>query len=203
MSRYSGVYDVADLVSSFDPSDELAAFAAFKAATGGEISQYRRVEVTPDNIGWVADHSPSLSYKPVKIAKKTRSGKIKEADDFAVSYWGREYGSLKELNKKGVYARIAIPFETILDLIPYYPYAVSAHVHSPSGDFVSIPAESEPRREFRLALESGRLPSAHLPFRDEALLQAHYADAVRAMDAAPRRKRERKAPIAIRRKRKT
>jgi hypothetical protein len=46
-------------------------------------------------------------------------------DNEVYHYWGKPYKSLKEINKKGYYASKTIVFDTILDLIPYYPYIVS------------------------------------------------------------------------------
>lgn len=146
MSRYSGKFDLADHLSGlggwFDQdgkpvkfgeasryySDEMLDFIEFKRQTGGVIHQHKKVTVSEWNQEDVKNHCPGFNFTKHtrKIPdKRCRSG-FREETYYTYTYYGKKYGSLKELNKKNVYITIDIHFNTLLDLIPYYPYIVSA-----------------------------------------------------------------------------
>lgn len=150
MSRFSGTCDLCDHIAGlggwFDKdgnpvelgrasryySDEMLDFIEFKRQTGGVIHQHKKVTVSEWNQEDVKNHCPGFNFTKHtrKIPdKRCRSG-FREETYYTYTYYGKEYGSLKELNKKNVYITIDIHFDTLLDLIPYYPYIVSACSHN-------------------------------------------------------------------------
>jgi len=146
MSIYSGKYDLADHIAGqggwFNKegkpvefgdkdtyvfcSDEYRDFLAFKKKTGGVIHQHIKVEVTPWNLDFIKEHCKDFDY--IKNVEKVPDNRTKEGyrekTTFTYYYWKQEHNDLKKLNKQGVYITLDIHFNTILDLIPYYPYLV-------------------------------------------------------------------------------
>lgn len=148
MSRFSGKCDLADYIMCkggwYDKegtpvtfgqkginvyySDEMKDFEAFKKETNGVLYQHHKIEVNEYNFKFVKDHCSKFDYYEEKnLAKdrRTKSGK-KEIRYYKFKYWDQEYFSFKKLNKQGVYITTEIHFDTILDLIKYYPYIVTA-----------------------------------------------------------------------------
>lgn len=165
MSKFSGRCDLFDHMSGLggwydrngkpvkigDPgvgvyySDEYQDFLAFKKRTGGVIHQHKKVKVTEWNQKEVEKNIPNM-FKVIEhkeeIKDKRYKDGIKEVISYTYEYWGKEYKTLKELNKHGVYITIDIHFDTILDLIPYYPYIVSSCCSSGDKETVFISKES-------------------------------------------------------------
>ena len=116
MSIYSGKCDLFDHIQMCKHhetdhgwvSDELEAFEEFKKRTGGVIYQYTKVEVNKDNVDFVKKHCACF-----------------ESSDGKYTYYGVDYPTLKKLNKHGAYISREIHFDSLLDIIPYYPYIVS------------------------------------------------------------------------------
>lgn len=163
-------------------SDEYQDFLAFKKVTGGVLHQHKKVEVTNFNLQFIKEHCNEFDYIEhiEQISdKRTKSG-YKELKTYTYKYWGKEYTSLKELNKKGVYITIDIHFNTILDLIPYYPYIVSASFSTTNEDgthskYIVISKEPFPISE-RDDLMRGGYNSAWEHYAKK--LQNHYREIV-------------------------
>ena len=164
MSRFSGKYDLCDHISGlgawFDKegksvkigdegvsvyySDEMLDFLAFKKRTGGVIHQHKKVKVTKYNQEEVSKHCNNfevVSHTEQVLDKRSKTG-TKEKVTYTYKYWGTEYKNLKELNKHGVYVVIDIHFDTLLDLIPYYPYIVSCCSCNEGKETVFISSKS-------------------------------------------------------------
>jgi hypothetical protein len=136
MSQFSGKSDLADTVfmqkmypmypdnpNSPLTSDEMECFNIFKEKTGGKIHQHFKLELNEYNIDSEIKRVNNSNLLSAVTVYETNSKDSKNSTVY--KYWGKEFRSLKELNKKGYYATKTIYFDTLLDLIPYYPYTVS------------------------------------------------------------------------------
>ena len=148
MSRWSGKCDFADHISGLggwydkdgNPvkfgqegigayySDELQDFREFKRKTGGVMYQHKRINKIDEwNQDFVA--SKCSNFKIIKhvnrVDDKRKKEGYREVVSYTYEYWGKEY-TQKEINKKGVYITTEIHFDTLLDIIKYYPYLVSS-----------------------------------------------------------------------------
>lgn len=140
MSLFSGKCDLYDLVISMHHrckngsdkkedlenanvlySDEYECFLEFKKKTNGTIYQHKRVEVTEQNQKLVAEKCNG-DLEIIELPLEGKQRKHRYIYRYKGYDQGYEYKSLKELNKVGVYITLEIHFDTILDLIPYYPY---------------------------------------------------------------------------------
>lgn len=159
MSRFSGKCDLADHIfsekfrtkdGSDNPDDLMAArvlysdpmecFEIFKKNTGGVLHQHKRIkEITIYNQDFIAEHCPQFEIITNKVEVVDRRAKCGTRIDtvYTYKYWGKEY-TAKELSKKGVYITVDIEFKTLLDLIPYLPYVVSACGYSDGVEHVYI-----------------------------------------------------------------
>jgi hypothetical protein len=106
------------------------------------LHQERKVLVTESNLDDICKINIQLSYSNHTIEKQNAKGEIKEVLQKSYRYWDKEYDSLKKLNKHGVYVMIDIPFETIFDLIPYYPYVIACHYWSKEKEMVILAHDS-------------------------------------------------------------
>lgn len=165
MSIFSGKCDVFDHImmeKMYDKghcrvSDELECFEIFKAKTNGTIYQHKLVQVTKENIDFVTNKCILNSFKAEKVDGKT-----------VYFYWGKQYNTLKQLNKKGVYIEVPIYFNTLLDIIPYYPYIITFS----AGNHVVISNES-----YVDSLQEDMLKWGHesaIDYKSE--LQEHYLE---------------------------
>lgn len=123
MSIYSGECDFADELSTVKQhrlsngafaSDELECFDAFKEQTGGVIYQHVGLKLTRFNVDAEINRPESelsFCYKP--------NGKK------CYKYGDKEYPDLSHINRHGYFSKRIIHFDTLLDLIPYYPYLVT------------------------------------------------------------------------------
>lgn len=194
MSKYSGKCDLADWIAGqggwFDKdgkpvefgdenvhayySDEMLDFKAFKESTGGVLHQHKKVKVTEWNQEDVVKHCSGLSiieHKEVVLDKRCASGeKIKTT--YTYMYWGKEY-TLKELNKHGVWVTIDIHFNTLLDLIPYYPYIVC---FANGGNIVISDQSFVIKERDSHIIENGYFSDFWEYYQKE--LQKHYIDVV-------------------------
>jgi len=136
MSQFSGKSDLADTIfmqkmypmypdnpNSPLTSDEMECFNIFKEKTGGRIHQHFKLELNEHNIDFEIESVNNPNLLSAVTVYETNSKDSKKSTVY--KYWGKEFRSLKELNKKGYYATKTIYFDTLLDLIPYYPYTVS------------------------------------------------------------------------------
>ena len=198
MSVYSGVCDVCDHVSGMggwydrdgNPvtfntegvnvyySDEYQDFLAFRKKTNGTLYQHLRVEVTKYNQDFIAEHCNS--FKVIKHTKKipdkrTKSGE-KESTYYTYMYYDKEYKSLKELNRKHVYIEKEIHFNSLLELLPYYPYIITAAVCNEDTYKVWISSRSYVEEEEDKALKLGWKHSLTNHYRQQ--LAEHYQEVV-------------------------
>jgi len=198
MSHYSGKCDLADHISMLKHrtkdgsdkkedldkarvlySDEMECFKIFKERTGGVIHQHKVIEVTPWNYDEVNrltnGQFEAIPHTKTVPDKRQKSGE--RTDTFyTYKYWGKEYSSLKELNKRKVYITIDIRFETLLDIIPYYPYIVSSMCSCDGKDTVFISDESWVDSERDSRLKHGWYSDYWQGYKKE--LQDHYRDVV-------------------------
>lgn len=198
MSQYSGKCDLKDWIAgqggwfdkngnpvkmgdSFDGcyySDEMLDFKAFKKSTGGVLHQHKKVKVTEWNQFEIAKHCPELkihSCDEILIDKRYTSNE-KTKTIYTYTYWNKEYKSLKELNKHGVYVTIDIHFDTLLDLIPYYPYIVSIVTQGDDRQVVYISDQSYVIEARNSSIENGHFDNFWE--YDTKQLQKHYIDVV-------------------------
>jgi hypothetical protein len=165
MSRWSGKCDLSDFISGLggwydkdgNPvkfgqegvgayySDEFQDFREFKKRTGGVMYQHVKVKVTEYNQKKLAEKSNGefeVIEHTEQVPDKRKPGETKEKVTYTYKYWGKEYKSLKELNKKGIYTVKEIHFDTLLDLLPYYPYIVAASCFDQDHEKVFISSRS-------------------------------------------------------------
>lgn len=198
MSKYSGKFDLFDHIAGmggwFDKdgnevkfgqenvnvyySDELRDFEAFKKATGGVMYQNVKIGVDEYNQDFIKEYCNHFDY--IKIVNEVADKRCKEGKKEIISYkyiyFDKKY-TLKEINKKGVYISVPIHFETILDIIKYYPYIVTASGSSFGKQTVFISKESYVDTMHKEFLECGLESNREL--YDKALAQ-HY---IRVVDA--------------------
>lgn len=188
MSRFSGKSDLADTIfmqkmypiDSNNPhspliSDEMECFNIFKEKTKGVIHQHFKLELNEMNI----DKEIEIVNNPRMLSKKEipwEDGKEHRTKKYVYIYWDKEYNSLKELNKKGYYSTKKIKFDTLLDIIPYYPYLVSFMSSDDETMFVVISVESYVEHSYEEFRKFGSEPSMYDFYRKE--LQNHYIEVV-------------------------
>ena len=198
MSIYSGKCDLYDHIAGLggwynrdgkpvsfnDPdvhvfySDEYRDFLEFKKRTNGTMYQHKKVVVTEwnqDEIAKKLDNFKVIEHKEVVVDKRVKTGE-KEKVTYTYKYYGREYKSLKELNKHGVYVTMEIHFETLLDLIPYYPYLVSMSMSNDGRETVVLSQESFVDSERDEHYEHGYFSEFWEYYKKS--LQDHYRDIV-------------------------
>ena len=198
MSRFSGKCDLADHISFMKHrtkdgsdkkedlekahvlySDEMECFKIFKERTGGILHQHKILKITPWNLE-EAEKLTKGEFKAIKHTKvvddkRTKSGK-REETYYTYQYWGKEYKSLSEINKKRVYITIDIKFDTLLDLIPYYPYIVSMSCSNNGKETVYISQDSFVDEERDEHLENGWYSDYWQHYKKD--LQDHYREVV-------------------------
>lgn len=193
MSQFSGKCDLADHIGGmggwFDKdgnpvnfgdenvhalySDEWLDFLAFKKATGGVMHQHKKITLTPWNHEEVKKLCKDFDYQEHTRTvqdKRVKSGQ-REEKYLTYTYYNKEY-TLKELNKKGIWITIDIHFDTLLDLIPYYPYLVTMSC----GGTVYISQQSFVDEELDDHLEGGWYSDFWQHYKKE--LQDHYQEVV-------------------------
>jgi len=154
-------------------------FIAFKKRTGGVLHQHKAIKVTPWNYEDVERLTEgkfkAIPHTKVVPDKRKKSGK-REETYYTYLYWGTEYNSLKELNKHKVYITIDIHFDTLLDIIPYYPYIVSAACCNDGKESVFISSKSFVDEERDRHLEYGNYSDYWQSYKKD--LQEHYKEVV-------------------------
>lgn len=197
MSRFSGKCDLCDHIMGTagwydkngkpvkigDPgvgalySDEYRDFLEFKKRTGGVLHQHKVLTVTPWNHEEAVKLCPELEvieHKKIVSDKRQKSGQ-REDVYYTYKYWGKEY-TLKELNKHKVYITIDIHFDTLLDLIPYYPYIVYMSACNDGKETVFISDQSFVDEEADDHLEHGYYSDFWQYYKKQ--LQEHYQEIV-------------------------
>ena len=197
MSMFSGKCDLADHIGGmggwFDEngnpvnfgdenvhalySDEWLDFLAFKKATGGVMHQHKKITLTPWNHEEVKKLCKDFDYQEhTRIVPDKRLKNCQREETYLTyTYWDKEY-TLKELNKKGIWITIDIHFDTLLDLIPYYPYLVSMCYHSDGKEIVYISSQSFVDEELDDHLEHGWYSGYWEHYKKD--LQDHYREVV-------------------------
>lgn len=158
-------------------SDEYRDFLEFKKRTGGVLHQHKVLTVTPWNHDEAMKLCPELEvieHKRTVPDKRQKSGQREEVY-YTYKYWGKEY-TLKELNKRKVYVTIDIHFDTLLDLIPYYPYIVSMACSNDGKQTVYISNQSFVDEEVDDHLEHGWYSDFWQHYKKK--LQEHYQEIV-------------------------
>ena len=126
-------------------SDEYRDFLEFKKKTGGVLHQHQKVKVTEWNQDEVVKQLKG-QFEIIKHENVTEDKRYKDKQRnkiiYTYKYWGKEYTSLKELNKHGVWVTIDIYFHSILDIIPYYPYIVTTACCNEGKETIFISKES-------------------------------------------------------------
>jgi len=198
MSMFSGKCDLADHIAGCagwydrdgnpvkfgDPgvgayySDEYRDFIEFKKQTGGVLHQHKVIKLTPWNHEEVKKLCPEFDYQEhtrIVLDKRVKSGQ-REEKYLTYTYWGKEY-TLAELNKRKIYIEIDIKFDTILDLIPYYPYIVCCAAHKDGKSYVVISERSFVDEELDDHLDGGWYSELWQHYKKE--LQEHYFEICR------------------------
>ena len=189
MSQFSGKSDLADTIfmqkmypiypnnpNSALTSDEMECFNIFKEKTGGKIHQHFKLELTPQNVQHEIEqvNNPNL-FALKRIYEPHPNGGFTDREIYV--YWGKEFKSLKELNKKGYYATRTIYFDTLLDIIPYYPYIVSFMSGGEDGKlFIVISGQSYVDHQEEEARKYGYNNEMTKYYRTK--LQEHYIEVV-------------------------
>ena len=158
-------------------SDELECFNEFKKKTGGVIYQHQEIKVTEQNQSLI--EKKCSNFKVIEHIREVEDKRYKDnkkkETTYTYEYYGKEY-SLKELNKKGVYITKEIHFNTILDIIPYYPYIVTTMCSNNDKLKIFISQESFVDNEERKLLNAGYESTMYEYYKKE--LQKHYIDVV-------------------------
>lgn len=196
MSVYSGKCDLADLIFGqggyFDKdgnpvklgdegvgafySDEWLDFLAFKKKTKGILYQHKNVKVNSYNHDKIKEYCKEFDYREVKttVPDKRKKGGFNEKTSYIYTYYGKEYTE-KELNAKGgVYIQVEIKFDTLLDLLEYYPYLTAAVFSAEDQMKVFIHSRSFVDEEFDSAAESGFILNSRAHYKKR--LVEHYAE---------------------------
>jgi len=158
-------------------SDEYRDFLEFKKRTGGVLHQHKVLTVTPWNHDDAVKLCPELEvieHKRIVPDKRQKSGQ-REDVYYTYKYWGKEY-TLKELNKHKVYITIDIHFDTLLDLIPYYPYIVTMSCSNNGKQTVFISSQSFVDEEVDDHLKHGYYSEFWQYYKKQ--LQEHYQEIV-------------------------
>ena len=198
MSRFSGVCDLCDSIAGsagwYDKngklvkigdsgvgiyySDEYQDFLVFKKMTGGVIYQHHKVKVTEWNQEEVKEYCPGFDFTELTrtIPDKRCKNGSREEKYFVYHYYGKNY-TLEELNKRGVYITLDIRFNTLLDLLPYYPYVVSMSAMNPDKWTVFVSDKPEPISTRDMSFKSGGTNWHSWKYYADKL-QEHYREVV-------------------------
>lgn len=120
-------------------SDIMECFNIFKERTGGVIYQNKKITVSERNQNFIAkkvSFFKIIEHKEIKEDKRLKSGK-KEIVTYTYEYWDKEY-TLKQLNKRGVWIKVPIYFNSLLELLPYFGYLVSSSCSSNGKETIFI-----------------------------------------------------------------
>lgn len=157
-------------------SDELECFNIFKEKTGGVLYQHQEIIVTEENQNLVATKCKEfeiISHTNTVEDKRLKTGK-KEIITYTYKYYNKEYTSLKELNKHSVFITIEIPFNTLLDIIPYYPYIITTCSYSQEKEIIVISNENYVLHERSRFYQGGYNSTYWIEYNQR--LQSHYIE---------------------------
>lgn len=182
MSRFSGKCDLYDwMMIGYD--DELKAFEDLKKKTGGVLYQMHNIkEVDETNQDFIAEHCEA--FKAIKREwqdpdKRYKAG-YKDLTTYTYEYYGKEY-TAKELKKKGgVYIRMPIRFDDILELMKYYPYVISMASTDKERSTIVISTRPYPEIQSESMIKCGYEGHSVNHYNKE--LAEHYREIVRLLD---------------------
>lgn len=178
MSKFSGKCDLYDHIMMMknypkedNPnvliSDEMECFELFKEATGGVIYKGVNIQVNEYNQKLISELCEYFTFEALPKASPRHKQR------YVYKYFGQEL-TLKQLNKQGVYVAIPINFETLLDIIPYYPHIIVCAFSQDGKQRITISDKSFVDSQISDALKFGRFP--YIDYKKE--LQKHYVDVV-------------------------
>ena len=187
MSKFSGKTDVFDLLMSMHYrckngsdkkedlekanalyNDEYECFLEFKEKTNGILYQKKKIKVTKDNVRLVAQKSNGhLEIVELPLQDKQRKHR------YIYRHNGIDYPNLKELNKVDIYITLEIHFDTLLDLIPYYPYLTTA-IYSDNKSMMVIISDKPYPLELRDAMLNSGINRTSMYEAYTKELQDHY-----------------------------
>ena len=171
MSRITGKCDLADhvyMIGSKGTTDGMTKkemFEIFKQRTNGTIYQSIKVPVTKFNIDFLVENDEWLE----------------RTDHKTYLYFGKEYKTLKQLDKAGVYYIRQIKFDTMLDLVPYLPYVVSIMINDNDHEYIEIGEKSYIDRKYIQGLEFGH-DSIDTYNYDMKRLQEEYVNTIKELE---------------------
>lgn len=138
-------------------TDIMECFDVFKERTGGVIYQSIKTEVNEFNQHLIEEKCKGfkvITHKEIKEDKRYKNNK-REVIFYTYEYYGKEYKTLKELNKKGVYIDKEIKFDNIIELIPYFPYIIAANGYSNDKECIHISSESYLDKRYKMDIRWG------------------------------------------------
>ena len=176
---YKEPADHTDHTEIFGVSDELECFNEFKRNTGGVIYQQQLVKVTAYNQEYIAEMSSgNLIIKPKTtfIKDKRTSNGERRVISCLYEYDGQEYTTLKDLNNHGIWIELPIKINTLLDLIPYYPYTVCETYTVDGREHIIISNNSSVCSDYLEAINNVYQDDMAEYYKKE--LQNHYIEVV-------------------------
>lgn len=185
MSMFSGkcdLYDYMSMMKSYQHdgvihSDELECFNIFKKKTGGKIYQTQHIPLTKYNMEMIRDMIASgtliTNIQEITITTGKTPYHIKYTVNKQVIEKDYTANQIDGLNHK-IYCfyNREIPFESIFDLVPYYPYLVAQANMSPDSIHIVISSESYIKESYESALKYGKISKTCSMHAQD--LQAHY-----------------------------
>jgi len=127
MSFLSGKCDLCDYIWSGREGDLLKNFENFKEKTKGVIYQNKKINLQEwfgdQEYSFIKSHCNTFDYRKEEysVVDNRCNGGCRTCEKYIFIYWGKEY-NFKDMKKKGIYIEVPIYFNTLLDLLPYFPY---------------------------------------------------------------------------------
>jgi len=161
-------------------SSEIECFYKFMELTDGKLYQHIPVKPTKENIKNLAKIIPDLkiiSHRKDVPDKRKKTG-IRTVTTYTYQYYKTEYKTVEEMQKDRNYLYIEqeIPIETLVDLIPYYPYINSHWVYNDDRTKckVYISRTNGVERDNQERLSLGFKPATFF----QSILQQHYIEII-------------------------
>lgn len=178
MSKFSGKCDLYDHIMMMKQyphpnnpnilvSDELECFELFKEATNGVIYKSINVQVNQHNQEIISKMCPYFNFEP--LPRPSRRHKQR----YMYKYFGKDT-TLKELNKTGISIDMPIYFDSLLDIIPYYPYIITCAFCTDGKQHIILSNKSFVDSRIEDGLKYGHFP--YVDYKKE--LQKHYIEVV-------------------------
>jgi len=145
MSKFSGKCDLYDHVMMIGcmgcnkNMTEMEKFEIFKQRTNGKIYQNKELVLTTSNI----DDEIKVRNNPEILRKEKINGRWK------YFYNGKMFSSLKALNNYGYYSKVEIIIDSLIDLVPYYPYIIAASCSTSDNEYIVISNDSYPKQKLQ------------------------------------------------------